>query len=122
MGSVHPVRNTRGTSWEWNSYLQEKMSAGFFCAAISGEEVTFKNTLLCLSLRNIRTVCISCFSGVCPTKVLLVNHTTLPPVSNLLMRLLPVDSEELCEKEGTLPTQGLHNRRGKKSKTKSGRG
>lgn len=79
------------------------MCEGFFCAAISGEEVTSKNTLFGLSLRNIRTLCISCFSGVCPTKVLLVNCTALTPASNLLMQLLSVDSE-LCEKEGALPT------------------
>lgn len=80
------------------------MPQGFFCAAISGEEVTFQNTFFGLSLRNSRTFCMSCFSGVCPTKVLLVNSTQLTPVSNLLMRLLPVDSEELREKEGALPT------------------
>lgn len=97
-------QHTRGTSWEQNSHLEGNVFGGFFCAAISGEEVTFKNTLFGLSLRSIRTLCISCFSGVCPTKVfLLVNCTALTPVSNLLMQLLPVDSE-LCEKEGALPT------------------
>lgn len=97
-------QHTRGTSWEQNSYLEGNVFEGFFCAAISGEEVTFRNTLFGLSLRNIRTLRISCFSGVCPTKVLLMNCMALTPVSNLLMRLLTVDSEELCEKEGALPT------------------
>lgn len=88
VGACSPSKqHTTIATWEQISYLQGNMFEGVFRACISGEEVTFKNTLFCLSLRNIRTVYLSYFSAifvheVLQTKVLFVNCTTLTPVSN----------------------------------------
>lgn len=124
LGPVHPVSNTQVATWEQIPYLQGNTFEGVFLACISGEEVTFKNTLFCLSLSNIRTVYISYFSGVCPRGSTnrgliceLYNPYTSAP---LLMRLIPMKSEELFEKEIACQPKGCTIRKKNGNKNTEG--
>lgn len=54
--SAHPVSNTQLTTPVQTLYLQGKMSERVFHVCVSREDVAFKNTLFCLSVRNISTV------------------------------------------------------------------